>query len=224
MKLDQILSQQKAQENIYKILSVLYHAPEESILESELLDNLIESAEFISEKLGNMAQDIKTEFVSTENFQDLKVDHSKLFVGPFELLAPPYGSVYLEKEGTVMGDSTMNVINTYKELGLDRSDDFKEPHDHIIAELEFLYYLTFNSIKETGNENYKEALEYLEAHQNFLAKHLAAWVSDFAAKIKEHANTELYKKLAELTESFIKDEVDDILEQSISKVQELIND
>ena len=224
MKLEKNLSQQKAQENVYKILSVLYHAPEKSILESELLDNLIESAEFISEELGARAREIKAEFENTDDFQDLKVDHSTLFVGPFELLAPPYGSIYLEKEGTVMGDSTMNVINTYKELGLDRSDDFKEPHDHIIAELEFLYYLTFNSIKETGNENYKEALEYLEAHQNFLTKHLGAWVSDFAAKIKEHANTELYKKLAELTENFIKNEVSDILEQSISKLQELIND
>ncbi|MBM2831889.1 MAG: torD6, partial [Dehalococcoidia bacterium] len=41
-----------------------------------------------------------------------------LFVGPYRLLAPPYWSAYLEDARVVMGDSTMDVKNRYREEGL----------------------------------------------------------------------------------------------------------
>ncbi|UTW70898.1 molecular chaperone TorD family protein [Anaerobacillus sp. HL2] len=36
----------------------------------------------------------------------LKVDFAKLFVGPFDVLAPPYSSVYLNEGRAVYGEST----------------------------------------------------------------------------------------------------------------------
>ncbi|MBW1770891.1 MAG: molecular chaperone TorD family protein [Deltaproteobacteria bacterium] len=72
---------------------------------------------------------------------DLCVDFARLFVGPYALLAPPYGSVYLDGERKVMGDSTMDVCMRYAEVGLQLADHFKEVPDHIAAELEFIYFL-----------------------------------------------------------------------------------
>ncbi len=50
--------------------------------------------------------------------EPLKVEFSKLFVGPYKLFAAPYGSVYLDDERKVMGDSTLDVKNRYREAGL----------------------------------------------------------------------------------------------------------
>jgi TorA maturation chaperone TorD len=47
-------------------------------------------------------------------------------VGPFLVPAPPYGSVYLEDNRQLMGDSTIDVRRHYLSLGLDLSADFME--------------------------------------------------------------------------------------------------
>ncbi len=54
-----------------------------------------------------------------EGFEELTIDHARLFVGPFALLAPPYGSVYLEGERRLMGDSTLAAGECYNEVGLE---------------------------------------------------------------------------------------------------------
>ncbi|MFN2356106.1 MAG: molecular chaperone, partial [Desulfopila sp.] len=71
--------------------------------------------------------------------QDLLVEYARLFVGPFELLAPPYGSVYLETGRRLMGDSTIAVQHMYTNAGL--TLDVQEAPDHIALELEFMHYL-----------------------------------------------------------------------------------
>ena len=55
-----------------------------------------------------------------ENFEkyetnELLVEYAKLFVGPFALLAPPYGSVYMEDGSRIMGVSTVAVMSYYKD-------------------------------------------------------------------------------------------------------------
>ena len=40
---------------------------------------------------------MRKEIENDQNFEALKVDFARLFVGPYKLLAAPYGSVYLEQ-------------------------------------------------------------------------------------------------------------------------------
>ena len=69
-----------------------------------------------------------------ENDRDLEaltIDFARLFVGPYKLLAAPYGSVYLDSGRTTMGDSTLDVKSRYCEAGLNAATNFKEAPDHI---------------------------------------------------------------------------------------------
>ncbi len=77
--------------------------------------------------------------VSIPALDELQRDYARLFIGPFELLAPPYGSIYLENEERVCGDSTADVIARYRQEGLRIA--LKEPADHLAIELEFMYLL-----------------------------------------------------------------------------------
>jgi putative dimethyl sulfoxide reductase chaperone len=74
-----------------------------------------------------------------EVLEALPVDYTRLFIGPFSPLAPPYESVY--RGGEVMGASTAAVMGLYRMAGFDLSGDFHEAPDHIAAELEFVYVL-----------------------------------------------------------------------------------
>jgi TorA maturation chaperone TorD len=133
----------------------------------------------------------------------LEVDFARLFAGPFLMLAPPYGSIYLEGARRLMGDSTMAARDHYRHLGLDLAPEFKEAPDHIAAELEFLHVLVCQEVSAIQTCDRRLLLDSLRRQQVFLARHLGAWVAAFAAKVREHAATPFYRLLAEVTERFV---------------------
>ena len=54
--------------------------------------------------------------------QTLLVDYTRLFLGPVNALARPYGSVWLSGEASLMQDSSMAVLGIYREGGFDLSE------------------------------------------------------------------------------------------------------
>ncbi|MDZ7831971.1 MAG: molecular chaperone TorD family protein [Desulfobacterales bacterium] len=127
--------------------------------------------------------------------QELLVDYAGLFVGPFETIAPPLGSVYLEDQPTLMGTSTRDILDIYRQAGLDMAESFNGPPDHIIAELEFLAYLV--SARLSADTETGQTLHALE--QRFLRHHLGAWIEPFTRKVTQGAGTGFYQLLGELT-------------------------
>lgn len=176
--------------NAYKLISLLYGPPTDGL--EEILTYLEKTLMKLKPELLPRVSEMKTLSDSKYMLEDLTVDYAKLFIGPFDLLAPPYGSVYLDGQRQVMGDSTIKVLQLYRQAGLHLSDEFKEPPDHIITELEFMYYLASKYI-ETGDE------QWLLKKEEFFNNYLSQWIKDFAIRIQENAKTAFYKNLAQLT-------------------------
>jgi TorA maturation chaperone TorD len=166
----------------------------------------------------NMGEEIRR----MGDVKSLKVDYSKLFVGPYDLLAPPYGSMYLEGARKIMGASTLDVRNRYREVGLDISVDFKEPPDHIAAELEFMHYLITKEVEAIKTGDFKGAMLYLQKQMKFLKTHLSVWVPEFTGKIEAKAETAFYKHLAKFTKIFIKKDRDKILNESLTALSNIV--
>jgi TorA maturation chaperone TorD len=135
--------------------------------------------------------------------EDLLVEYARLFVGPFGLQAPPYGSVYLDGGRRVMGDSTMGVSRMYQEEGLSGNDEFRELPDHISVELEFMSFLIFKEIEAMEKLDLGTALEAVEKQNKFLGEFLSRWVEPFCEKIKEGTDNEFYTALAHCTSTFV---------------------
>jgi TorA maturation chaperone TorD len=138
--------------------------------------------------------------------EDLEVDYARLFVGPFNLLAPPYGSVYLEGERQLMGVSTADVQKRYQAAGLDVATGFKDAPDHIAAELEFMHFLIFKAMEAANQGDVNGIVTCLLNQQSFLEQHLGAWIQEFAGNVVDNAKTAFYRNLARATEAFIKDD------------------
>ena len=115
-------------------------------------------------------------------------------MGPYTLFAAPYGSVYLDGERKIMGDSTLDVKTRYREAGLDTAQNFKDAPDHISAELEFMYYLIFKEIDAFANSDIETAIDFIQRQKSFLEDHLMAWVPEFANSISENAENRLKAK------------------------------
>jgi len=176
----------------YKLLSDCYYLPDK---------DLIDRLKSIDQSKGQPYADIAAGAFKVSDLEALKVDFSRLFVGPFKVLAAPYGSLYLEGAGRIMEDSTIDVRNRYQEEKLDLS--LKEVPDHIAVELEFLYFLIFKENEAIKNSDDQLAETFHQKQKSFLETHLGAWILQFNDKVQENAQTEFYKDLAKVTKSFI---------------------
>jgi TorA maturation chaperone TorD len=192
----EFISKEEYRRDCYQVLADCYYLPDERLLKT--LKSLDKSRNNLQSELASSAPELN-------NIEALRVDYSKLFVGPYKLLAPPYGSVYLENSTRLMGDSTLDVKNRYVKEGL--QVDLKEAPDHIAIELEFMYYLISKEVEAALNSNTVNTVAYLEKQKDFLGTHLGIWVSDLASNILANAETMFYKNIARLTDSFVREDL-----------------
>lgn len=124
--------------------------------------------------------------------EPLSLAYAKLFLGPFEIASPPYASLYLDPERKLMGTVSMDVGHAYAEAGLGPTESGpREAPDHIALELEFLYYLAYQTATEDDPA-------WLERYGKFADQHLAHWAPQLADAIREADAHPYYKALADL--------------------------
>lgn len=179
----------------YKVLGECYYPPDE---------NLLETLEDFGKAHGGFLSEVVRSAPAADSLDSHKVDYSRLFLGPFKLLAPPYGSVYLE-DGKFMSESTLAARDLYEQEGL--GIVLKDAPDHISVELEFMYFLVLAEAEARDNSDFKEADRLREKQASFLQIHLGRWVSPFARNIEKNTQTEFYKALGLATMKFVLEEL-----------------
>ena len=185
--------------NVYLILARCFRQPESGLAED--LDLLMQMLGRLYPQCLPAAEVLRESFHEADR-EELKIDHAKLFVGPYDLLAPPYGSVYLDGERRVMGNSTMDAAALYAQAGLSPDPVNHEPPDHISTALEFMYFLGFQQASGEGGGQGQPHLKELE--HRFLSNHLGRWVEPFTGRILASGLGGFYAALAELTALFIR--------------------
>ena len=197
-----------ARADAYRLLSACYYQPDDAFLEEDVFSQL-KTALAKASPSGVIDAAALDDCFKSSGVEVLLLDYSRLFLGPFEILAKPYGSVYLDGEKIVMGDSTMQALELYREGGFDVAEDFLEMPDHIAVELEFLYLLSFRIGKASGDE---EKARLIVLKQKFLKEHLGRWVGTLSEAIRKGAQTDFYKRLADLTEQFVLEDLQELKE------------
>jgi TorA maturation chaperone TorD len=192
----------QARATAYRLLSACFYQPETAFLEEDVFGQLLEALTVLDDDLGEQADQLGKAF-RRANLDELLLDYSRLFLGPFNILAKPYGSVYLDGENVTMGDSTLNAMACYREGKFELAEDFREVPDHVAVELEFLYLLTF---RENDALAQGSSVDFgLAAQQKtvFLKNHLGRWVGAFCERVRLGAETDFYRMLANLAENFV---------------------
>lgn len=180
--------------NCFKLFAACFYEPDkEMFLEEHVCDNLAALLKSLAPAAVISAQAMKAGLTNTSQ-ERLSVDYAALFVGPFELIAAPYGSVYLEQNRRIMGDSTINIHRFYQDAGL--TIEMKEPADHIAIELEFLYYLSAKEAAAITENDPDTAIRLRELQAQFFQTAMT-WVPEFCQLIHAGAVTPYYRALAE---------------------------
>jgi len=189
-------------EDAYRLLAACYYPPSKELIEEECCATLAglltsfapDAAQFASAAVAA---------ASASSLDALAVEHARLFIGPFQLVAPPYGSIYLDDTKTVMGDSTARVAAFYHNCGLQLADDFHELPDHFAVELEFMSFLAFKQREAEVSGDTDEATRVLNLQREFLGRFLMPWLSPFTSAIITDAEAPFYQAIARCTAAFI---------------------
>lgn len=177
--------QRLARADLCRFLAACYYEPAAEFIEERLFDSMLDAAARIDPELARCARRLGKAF-GDETLDNLLVDYTRLFLVPGEAFAKPYGAPWMSGESVLMQDSTMAVLAMYAEAGFDIDENFRELPDHIAAELEFLFVLTYLDRAES-------------LRRRFLREHLGRWAEPFTGAVKEGAETAFYRELAELT-------------------------
>ncbi len=123
-------------------------------------------------ELRSVCPDLPT----AEDVNTIEFAFNRLFVGPKAPVAPPFASVYLEKDELVMGKTTLDARDLYASLGLVSPWQGNFPDDHISLELDACLHFCQLDSGLCGND-------IAQLYQRFLEEHLLLWVPTFVARI-----------------------------------------
>ena len=191
-----------AKSDVFRLLSSCYYEPEAAFVEEDLFGQLERALSVLDDELAAEARALGVYFVET-SYENLRIDYTRLFLGPYDIRSKPYGSVYLDGSNIVMGDTTMAALALYREGGFVIAEAFTEVPDHIIVELEFLYLLNARLGDAHVENDERDRLSTLE--HRFLHEHLGRWVTPFTDIMQRGSHTDFYRKLSDLTRGFVLD-------------------
>ncbi|GBU12846.1 twin-arginine leader-binding protein for DmsA and TorA [Enterobacterales bacterium] len=133
-----------------------------------------------TDRLQQIAACITDSAASNESNEEA---FQRLFVGPYALPAPPWGSVYLDRESVLFGDSTLNLREWMRSHGIEPRKVQDEPEDQIGLMLMMSAWLA---------ENCPALLD------EFLSTHLFPWSFRYLTLLEEGAGHPVYLGIARL--------------------------
>ena len=179
--------------DIYTFLALTMRYPTPSFINKEFLDaltGLLTSYEMDSEltEIQNFCYSENEE----ELLESLQIEYTRLFINAApHIIAPPYGSFYLDGDRNLQGKSTSKTRDFYRQYGCDITDS-AEPADHIRFELEFLAALA------RDNE--------LDAEETFVTTIFRPWFIQFKKRVLEDKGHPFYRVSVQLIDFFTKEE------------------
>lgn len=163
-----------------KILGVLFYqwqskAETQSLISALTLEHVLTS-------------ECKSALIS-EPEESLSHEFQRLFNGIGPMPAPPWGSVYLDKDRVIFGHSTVDYRQFLHSQDMDMDTGTREPEDQFgLMLMAYSYLLEVNKVKA--------AIELLE-------KHLLPWAPDYLQLLSNSTDIKYFKALAVETKQWL---------------------
>lgn len=128
--------------------------------------------------------DALKESAQATDIDELTLTYRCLFVGPAPMAAPPWGSVYTDKDCVIFGTTTGELRAWMRGHRIQRASDESTPDDHIGLMLALMAWI---------------ARERPELLDEYLQKHLCPWAGHYLRQLALLDQNGLYGHLAQLT-------------------------
>lgn len=186
---------------LYQLFAMAVFYPDDdwvvAIEAGELADTLQQLLESLDESL---LRDFDRQALTDSGEQEdsLAVEYTRLFdIGPGGSPVSLYGGHHCGGRTSVMEE----VMRFYQHFGLQLEETKNELPDHLVSELEFMHFMTFQQarIEEQG----ADASHYQRGQKDFVERQLGRWVPGLYVKIQEGTALPFYTELFRLLSRFL---------------------
>jgi TorA maturation chaperone TorD len=194
---DNILAFTEERKQMYLKLANAFTYPERDMVEELLIEEI---------SLLDLMQGSADEIL-----QSMQIEYTRLFINTAyeSLLAPPYESYYRHDRSLLMHPSTiMDLKYLFQQAGLDLAEESELAPDHIAVEFEFMSYLVEEEHEYRKEEDQAKLDVVLNMQKKIIEAHLNVWIFQFFERISLHSAHPLYKKLSQIGQRFLQNEVD----------------
>lgn len=182
---------------VYRILGQLYLEPP---TDSTVADVAAWADRWLETGSDTLAAEIREPLEALRaaepgDVETLRSEFTRLFRGATKQPSPdpPYESLY--REDTIYGATTTEVRRSYREAGLDITDDEnREPPDQLGIELQFL-----GELRDREDED----PDVRELERAFIDDHLGEWIGEFRQAVEASDPPPFYRAVLDLTEGLV---------------------
>ena len=185
-------------QDLYRFFARIFSYPDGSLIE-DLSTELAATADLLSVSVPQLNP--------SPDLVELQVAYTELFISRLGgVPAPPYGSVYLEEAGQLMGQTTQCVLRAYEGEGLNHEVG-GEPPDFIATEMEFLYFLVGQEIDALSGNDLELARAARQKQIDFCHTLLQPWIKQLSLRVLQtECAAEPYRWSAEMLIEFCRHE------------------
>lgn len=163
----------------YRFFAALFAYPDQELLTQLAGDTPVALAKALREL------DPPPSLAKENPLTELQIAFTGLFINRLGgAPAPPYGSVYLEDDGRLLGPSSRKVGEIYREAGL-ALEGSVEPPDYLATELEYLYFLVDQEEQAFGRRDLAAAKAATSRQAAFARQFLHPWVGEFCQRLEQ---------------------------------------
>ena len=138
-----------------------------------------------------------------EDYDALRWDYTRMFIGPGKVPAPPYESAYRSADRLLFQEETLEVRRAYAAYGLQAAKVGSEPDDQVGLELQFLFETCRVAAERAAAGDWAGLEQVLRDQAAFLDEHLLQWAGDFAADVAAGAQVGFYRGMAHLLAGYL---------------------
>ena len=133
------------------------------------------------ERLGRITAQLAL-LPESEAMERVQLEYTALFLGPGDLQAPPWESMYTTTERLIFGQPALEVRDAMAHFGVEVAAKYSQPEDHIGFELMLL------ASAAEGDEKRRNAdwSKSVGVQADFIEKHPLIWIENLAKDAHVH--------------------------------------
>ena len=205
---------------LYSLMHKLFgREPDEELLKILTDEHTCEAFGLLSEKEKDLMDrtavflgEIREEMKNPAFLEEAKNEYTRLFIGPLTLVAPPWESVYGQKDAMLFQESTLEVRNTYRQFGLLPEGYPRVADDSLALELHFMAMLAQRSLDAFYAGDSGTLSADLTGAADFLKKHLLVWIPKFLERMKGAKTNILYPQMCLVLDEFLRKDAETLRE------------
>lgn len=174
---------------VAKVLGAFFYYSPNSQIVQPLINPLLHIDKLIDWQnpslISQQCQTLMTEISNT----DLDYQFSLLFEGQGDMPAPPWGSVYLDQEQLLMGESQERYRQFLQQHGITLNTGMNEPEDQF-----GLMLMAFALLLEKNQ---------ISIAKQLINEHLLTWSSNYLECLKNNDISQFYQSLAVIAQQYL---------------------